>query len=150
MSGPIREFQGEFRFLSNFWMTPIEFDGEVWPSAEHAYQAAKTVDRAWRTRIKFCKTPGLAKRMGKSVPIRNGWEGRRLEVMLRIVRIKFLYDYTLARQLMATGDRELIEGNRWGDTFWGVCNGVGENHLGRILMQVRAELVNDPSGTSVT
>lgn len=38
------------------------------------------------------------------------------------------------------GDAELIEGNTWGDRIWGVCDGVGENRLGKILMRVRAEM----------
>ena len=46
----------------------------------------------------------------------------------------------LALALKYTGDAELIEGNNWGDTFWGVCNGVGENHLGKLLMARRAQL----------
>lgn len=43
-------------------------------------------------------------------------------------------------QLLATGGVELIEGNDWGDAFWGVCGGYGQNWLGVLLMLVRSEL----------
>ncbi len=147
----IAEFQAQYRFLSNFWMVPIEVDGTVWPSVEHAYQGLKTADLVWQARIRACKTPGQAKRFGREVPRRADCTGEmgRVELMLRLVRIKFTYNATMRRQLLETGQAELIEGNSWGDTFWGVCNGVGRNHLGRILMQVRAELISDPSGTSL-
>lgn len=61
--------------------------------------------------------------------------------MSGLVRQKFNHRYPeLRTKLLSTGDLEIIEGNHWGDTFWGVCNGTGENHLGRILMQVREDL----------
>jgi hypothetical protein len=62
----------------------------------------------------------------------------KLDVMLGLLRRKFT-QLDLRRQLLATGDAELIEDNDWGDHFWGVCMGVGENHLGKLLMQVRGE-----------
>jgi predicted NAD-dependent protein-ADP-ribosyltransferase YbiA (DUF1768 family) len=77
--------------------------------------------------------------MGRSVKLRPDWESIKLDVMETAVRIKFT-DPELAAKLIATGDEELIEGNWWNDTFWGVCNGVGENHLGKILMKVRADI----------
>lgn len=57
-----------------------------------------------------------------------------------IVRDKFTRNEDLKAMLLATGDEGLIEGNWWGDTFWGECKGQGENHLGRILMKIRREL----------
>lgn len=43
--------------------------------------------------------------------------------------------------LMRTGESILIEGNTWGDTYFGVCNGVGENNLGKDLMSIRGRLL---------
>jgi ribA/ribD-fused uncharacterized protein len=74
------------------------------------------------------------------VKLRSDWTEIRLEIMEKIVRAKFWQNPHLARKLVATGDQKLVEGNRWNDTFWGVCRGVGENHLGKILMRVREEL----------
>lgn len=61
-------------------------------------------------------------------------------VMLQLLRQKFLGDEELRRKLLRTGDAMLVEGNYWGDTYWGVCFGSGKNMLGKLLMQVREEL----------
>jgi predicted NAD-dependent protein-ADP-ribosyltransferase YbiA (DUF1768 family) len=81
----------------------------------------------------------MAKRYGKIVVMRPDWNDVRLAIMEDLVRQKFLTS-SMERLLLSTGDAELIEGNYWGDTFWGVCRGVGENHLGKILMKIREEL----------
>lgn len=141
MPGPevIDAFRGEYRFLSNFWPTSIAFEGVTYPSVEHAYQAAKASDDVTRARIADAPTARDARRMGRAVPLDDRWEERRLTTMRALVEIKFRR-YDLARRLAATGDAELIEGNSWGDRYWGVCDGEGANHLGRILMEVRAAL----------
>ncbi len=136
---PIYAFDGRYRFLSNFWDVNVRFESETYPSSEHAFQAAKTLDRAWRNRIRNCETAGKAKRMGRKCPLRPNWDNIRLDVMRIILREKFSHPI-LEAQLLMTGDRELIEGNSWGDTFWGVCKGVGENWLGKLLMELRAEI----------
>lgn len=137
-------FKGQYSFLSNFCMDmkPVLLDGQPYPSVEHAYQAAKTQSRDHRKYIQLCATPGLAKRVGRKVPMDENWElgdpPMKRQVMLDLVRQKF-QQRGLRVSLEATGDQELVEVNWWGDTYWGVCTGVGENHLGKILMQVRAE-----------
>lgn len=136
----IAEFQGDYRFLSNFWPAHVEFDGITYPTAEHAYQAAKTLDPAERRRIAALPTPAEAKREGRALPLRPDWEQVKLDVMERCVRYKFSHDADLRARLLATGDAQLEEGNAWGDRFWGVYEGQGENWLGRILMTVRQEL----------
>ena len=136
-------FTGTYRFLSNFWPCPVWYDGRFWPSAEHAYQAAKTTDRKAKLEILAAPTPGRAKGMGGKVRLRPDWNDVRLDVMLEIVRSKFFGNDDLAERLLATGDRTLIEYNSWGDRFWGVDRLFGDegyNHLGRILMKVRTEL----------
>ena len=137
--GVIDSFRGEYGFLSNFHHHPVRYGGAEWMSAEHAYQAAKTADPDERRMIMESDTPGRAKRLGRKCSMRDGWDGMRESVMLAIVRAKFV-DPKLAARLSATGDAELIEGNEWGDTYWGVCRGRGENRLGRILMTVRDEM----------
>ena len=136
----IRGFNGPNRFLSNFYAVEFDFEGMSWPSAEHAYQAMKTLDGNLRERIQALDTPGKAKRLGKSIQLRNNWENIKRDKMLQILRAKFAEGTLMAAKLLATEDEQLIEENYWGDTYWGVCRGVGENHLGRILMLVRAEL----------
>lgn len=119
----------------------IEYEEVNFPSVEHAYQAAKCQDYTMRWNVAMQPTPGWAKIWGRKVTLRPDWESIKLQVMLDLVRIKFAVP-ELRAKLLATGDAELIEGNYWGDRFWGVCKGVGENHLGKILMQVREEIRN--------
>jgi len=136
----IREFQGKYRFLSNFFPSPVAMDGKEYPSVEHAYQAAKTLDKDRREVIRQQETPGRAKRAGQRAPLRKDWDEVKLRVMEILVRRKFKSHDNLKKRLLATGDEELIEGNTWNDTFWGVCRGRGQNHLGKILMKIREEL----------
>ena len=137
---PIDSFQGEYRFLSNFYPAQVIFEGITYPTAEHAYQAAKSLDPNDRKEIAAAPSPAEAKRAGRALKLRNDWETAKFDVMERVVRDKFTRNAELRDRLLATGDAELIEGNTWGDRIWGVYQGEGENHLGRILMNVRGEL----------
>ena len=136
----IESFSGVFRFLSNFYAAPVHYEGIDYPTSEHAFQAAKTVDKNQRLNIAMLETPGEAKRYGKTVRIRSAWDDVRVGVMAEIVNEKFIQNPHLLEMLLATDDMELIEGNTWGDTFWGVCDGEGENNLGKVLMAVREHL----------
>ena len=134
----IVRFAGPYRFLSNFFARPLLWEGKRFPTAEHAYQAAKCSRSHEFEMIRNAPSPGAAKRMGRKIAIRNDWEAVKEKVMLSVVRAKF-EDAYLRRLLTATGTAALIEGNEWGDRFWGVCRGEGENRLGKILMKVRSE-----------
>lgn len=138
---PIRSFSGEHRWLSNFWPAAVRLGTITFPTVEHAYQAAKFDDPAFHRQLLTC-TPGQAKRAAREIPIRADWEIVKLRVMETLVHQKFLVHDDLKARLLATGDAALIEGNHWGDRFWGVDarTGVGENHLGQILMRVRERL----------
>jgi ribA/ribD-fused uncharacterized protein len=133
---PIDAFKGRYAFLSNFYAAPVQYCGEAYPTVEHAYQAAKTLDFDVRRRIRAARTPGVAKRIGQLVSLRPQWDIMRCDVMMTLVWQKFL-DAQLRLRLLDTGTRPLIEGNGWGDRFWGVAGGQGENQLGRILMIIR-------------
>lgn len=134
----IDSFKGGYGFLSNFYMCTVLFDGISYCSSENAYQAQK-VEPSLRQPFALV-TPGVSKRMGKNGKIRSDWESVKDGIMLSILRAKFQQNLVLALRLRNTGNEILIEGNTWGDTYWGVCNGVGHNKLGRMLMQVRSEL----------
>jgi len=131
-------FTGRWRFLSNFYPCTVPHMGMNFPSAEHAYQASKVYSIDERIRIKEMITPGAAKRYGAGVRLRADWESVKLDEMRAVVRAKFESSPALRSDLAATGDMELIEGNNWGDRFWGQVDGVGLNWLGRILMDLRA------------
>jgi ribA/ribD-fused uncharacterized protein len=137
---PITSFSGSFKFLSNFYRHPFRFDDQDWPTAEHAYQWMKTLDPVERGKIRNAPTPGKAKALGRKVMLRNDWESIRIPVMLQILQAKFR-DLGLAEMLILTEPRECIEGNAWGDVFWGQCNGIGENWLGKLLMLVRSQKI---------
>lgn len=135
----IDSFSGRHRFLSNFYPASIVLDGEEYPTVEHAYQAAKTVDSLARAFIRGLSRAGDAKRAGKAFPLRPDWEEMKLPIMESLLWQKFAAP-PLRTWLLDTGDQVLVEGNYWGDEFWGVCRGRGENHLGKLLMKVRNEL----------
>jgi ribA/ribD-fused uncharacterized protein len=137
----ITEFTGQFRFLSNFYLSPVHISPYTFPSAEHAFQAMKTLDPAACERIQAVKTPAEAKRLGRLVTKRPDWDAwYRVYAMHTVLSEKFTPSTSLADQLLDTGDAILQEGNNWGDTYWGVCNGKGQNMLGVLLMCVRENL----------
>jgi len=141
MSEVIDRFRGEFDWLSNFFLCQVEFEGMNFSNVEAAFQAAKCLDMKERERF-FGLSGGQAKRLGRRVELRSDWEEVKIEIMRQVLKSKFTQNSELREKLIATGDTELIEGNNWNDRFWGVCRGVGKNHLGKLLMEVRAELVN--------
>jgi len=143
----IKEFKDDYRFLSNFWLVDVEYEGVYYPSTEHAYQAAKTLNKEERKLILAQPTPGKAKRMGStSITLRPDWDEQRIPIMTDLTRQKFKNNSILNNLLLSTGNEKIIEGNRWGDTFWGrdLRTNKGQNNLGRIIMQVRDEIKSHP------
>jgi ribA/ribD-fused uncharacterized protein len=141
----ISQFTGNYRFLSNFHPSPIMDESVaswLFPTVEHYYQASKAVDMDDRAMIADADTPGQAKSLGRTVRLRPDWEAVKLLVMRRALYLKFIQDTPLAAGLLSTDSQVLVEGNHWGDKFWGVDikNGQGANWLGFLLMCRRAEL----------
>lgn len=147
-SKTIDEFDGDYRFLSNFDSCKMhaEFDGKKIdvPTLEHAYQAGKA--RTWADFLSVCQapTPLRSKRIGRKIRCVPAWDETKVGFMYNLLKIKF-EDPKLRKKLLDTGDAELIEGNFWHDTFWGKCEcvlhkGEGKNQLGKLLMKVRREL----------
>jgi len=138
----IDKFRGKYGFLSNFYESPIEDENITYPTVEHYFQAQKTLNREEKLKIAKATKPAKAKKMGRQVKLRKDWEDIKLQVMEKALRLKF-QDSTLRKKLIATGDEELVEGNPWGDRYWGVCNGSGKNKLGKLLMKIRKELQDE-------
>lgn len=136
----INNFEHEFAFLSNFYDSPIVHEGIRYPTVEHYYQAMKTEDLQVRKRISRLPHPAMAKKFGRTVELRKDWENVKLDVMRDGLLLKFSTHENLRKLLLETGVAKLVEGNTWGDIYWGVCRGRGQNHLGRLLMQVRTVL----------
>lgn len=139
MSSPILGFFNSYHFLSNFYLCDVEYDGLVYPSSENAFQAAKCERIAERNDFVNI-SPNKSKQKGHEVQMRSDWDEVKFQVMYDICKCKFTQNPILREKLIATGDAYLEETNTWGDRIWGVCNGVGENNLGKILMRIREEL----------
>lgn len=168
----INLFKDTYRWLSNFYLSPVKYEGIWFPCSENAYQAKKSshlsneeiaryigaenmvkyqlsLDMKNLGYYYFSKIkPSEAKKMGKTIPARPDWETIKVDVMKDIIRLKFTQSSKLKTRLLATGDEELVEGNLWHDNFWGNCTCSkcrsikGTNMLGKILMEVREELKN--------
>jgi len=141
----INGFEGEYRFLSNFWPCKIEWQGQEFQCSEALYMAFKSGDPA-----DFARFAPLdareAKKLGKTVVLRADWDQAKISIMRNVLALKFRQNADLREKLLATGEAELIEKNWWRDEFWGVCNGVGENWLGRMLSELREKLREEEYG----
>jgi len=155
----IDDFRGDYFFLSNFAPAQVSLDGMQFPTVEHAYQAAKTLDPQERERIMGASTPDLARKMGRKLSQRPEWPEMKVKIMQDLVWQKFNGHPDLEKLLLATGGSELVEGNTWHDNFWGDCRcsqcaaAPVQNWLGRILMEVRERLRQkgpDPEGPATT
>lgn len=141
----IAGFQGEYRWLSNFWPAIIRVEDITFPTVEHAYVAAKSLepfaqpDLAWYLRLRSA----AVKKIGRGLTCKPDWDDIKLDVMLDLTRKKYgEANPDLGKRLLGTGDEYIEETNHWGDTFWGVCDGVGHNWLGLIIQDVRKEIQN--------
>lgn len=136
----ITQFRGDYFFLSNFYQTEVEYEGIFYRNSEAAYQAQKA--KTQRDKFIFTTLSGKeAKYAGRNIPIRDDWDEVKLSIMEEIVRRKFEQNQVIRKKLLDTGDALLVEGNDWGDEFWGVDlkTGIGANNLGKILMKIRSE-----------
>ena len=155
----IRGFSGSYRFLSNFHYASITFADPsteeglaadlnfiiTAPTAEHAYQALKTLRPQEREAVLKSPSPAAARAIGRRITLRPNWDRIRQPKMKLVQFTKYHQHLYLRRRLLDTGERVLVEENHWGDTYWGQCRGQGTNYLGRLLMEVRSELREEKS-----
>ena len=128
-------FRDDYYFLSNFYPAPITIHGVTWPTAEHMYQACKSPDASSREQIRLHPSRGL-KAFVRTIAIRPEWNKIRVECMRCILMYKFEQHPDLMKRLLAITE-PLVEDNYWNDTFWGKCGGIGQNMLGKLLMEIR-------------
>ena len=138
-------FGGDYEFLRNDFECNVMLDGEMYSSVERAFQAAKTDDKEKREEIKNAATLRDARKLGRNFTLSPTWKNDRLVVMKDLLKSKFNDNLALKFKLLLTEDAELIQGGMTnGDQFWGVDEfGVGENHLGKLLMEVRNNIAFD-------
>lgn len=136
----ISNFENDYSFLSNYFESTFVFQGLYYKSVEHAYQSMKAISHKDAEMIRLSETPDHAKKLSRIIKKKSNWDLIKRPLMKKIVKQKFLHNPILLSNLLDTFPQELIEGNWWGDTYWGLCNGVGQNQLGKILMELRDEL----------
>jgi predicted NAD-dependent protein-ADP-ribosyltransferase YbiA (DUF1768 family) len=144
----IKGFFGEYRWLSNFGAAIVMLDGVQYGGVEPAYQAAK-----WRPehREYFATCTNneaitYNRDRNPDLYISNEWDVAKLGVMRFLLEQKFNPELNPdnAQKLVETQGRYLEETNWWNDTFWGKnLAGEGQNNLGRLIMEIRAELVEE-------
>ncbi len=140
----ILAFRGRWTKLGNYSSCVVFYEGHAYQSVEHAYQAQKSLDPGIQKMIRDQPTPATAKRVARQVLLRPDWDDVKLALMRDLLREKFSQEPERSI-LLSTGSRLLVEGNWWHDCFWGQCPvGTGENWLGRLLMDVRTELMAGP------
>jgi len=144
----IGEFRGEYRFLSNFSKHSfIDKDGITWATSEHYYQAKKVAlanDPLREAMIMRSTDPGEAKKLAVGIKPDN-WYDISIDIMRQALRYKFDQNEDIKQKLLDTGDALILEGNHWGDVFWGVCKGKGLNMLGKLLMELRNDYRREES-----
>lgn len=141
----IKEFEGEYRWLSNFWISPFNLNGKHYRSVEHFYQASKATNDQDHEYVRMLFTPNQTKKAGKTIQCRQDWATVKNDIMRIGVWEKFKQNNELREKLIATGDAILEEGNWWNDLHFGIDNktGKGENWLGKILMETREKIKNE-------
>jgi ribA/ribD-fused uncharacterized protein len=135
----IKGFFGEYRWLSNYHVCEVEYDGRLFTSSEAAYHSAKNEDSYIKEQLQKL-SPLESKQFGSKIRLRKDWESLKREVMYDCLKSKFTRNKDLSAKLLETGSKYLEETNYWDDTYWGVCNGKGKNMLGELLMKIRNEI----------
>lgn len=135
-----------FGAFSNLFRRSIEFDGEVFPTSEHAYQAGKARKPEVRRWLMEAPTPALLAMAAHGLyywDVAPGWSSTKFDRMRRVLRAKFTQHEDLRTLLLSTGDARLVESatvDNEVNRLWGEVNGVGRNMLGQLLMELRSEL----------
>ena len=139
---------GSYGYLSNLAPYGIEIEGQDWRTVEHYFQAQKFAGTPYANFIQKLRKPQVVKRLGNEMdwPLRSDWDTIQEDVMREAIGRKFASHANIRRQLLRTGNAILVESAPT-DYYWGSgADGSGKNRLGRILMDVRAELQQDPIG----
>lgn len=133
-------------YLCNFYMRPMTYKGRKYSNAEAAYQAQKCKEKADINSFVdggLFSSPAAAREHGQTIPIVDNWDDIRVEVMFDVIKEKFLQNPDLAARLLKTKGMLITEGDRFEDTFWGLTENGGENHLGNILMYIRDNILSE-------
>ncbi len=132
-------YGGGWNCFSNFSAHQVEYDGTLWPTSEHAFQAAKTLNEDEKNKIKLARSPQEALLLGRSVMLRSDWESVKVDILESILRAKYTQHLAIQEKLFQSQGKELIEASPV-DSFWGIGpGGTGENMCGKLWMKIREE-----------
>lgn len=132
----INDFSNDNFYLSNFYYSNITYEGIEYKSIEAAFQASKTTNFDIKKKLSLM-SPSQARVEGEKITPRENWDETKLIIMKELIILKFTFNPNLRNKLINTGNTSLVNNNNWGDKYWGVCDGEGDNRLGIILMEVR-------------
>lgn len=139
---PIKFYELQFYMFSNFSSFAVEYDGRMWPTSEHAYQAMKFLERELQEEVRGQRSAHAAMKLAQSMhaSYRPDWKEVRVAIMKEVCRAKLQQHDYIQRKLLTTGARRLVESSPR-DDFWGWgAKQDGQNHLGKIWMELREEL----------
>jgi ribA/ribD-fused uncharacterized protein len=131
--------------FSNFAASPFKIGGKIWKTSEHYFQAQKFAGTEHEEELRLVDSPMVVARMGRSRqrPLRRDWETVKDDIMREALRAKFTQHEDLKKILLETGDAILVE-HTANDNYWGDGgDGSGRNMLGKLLMELREELVDE-------
>jgi N-glycosidase YbiA len=139
---PIHFYTPQFYVLNNFSAHAIEFRGELYPTAEHAYQASKCTDPDGQNAIRNARSPLLAKILANDTykaAKDPDWESKKVAVVEEILRAKLAQHPEACEALRESGHEDIVEDSPT-DYFWGEgADGSGQNVLGKLWMKLRDE-----------
>lgn len=134
--------------FSNLYRRPIEFEGEVFATSEHAYQAGKARKPEVRRWLMEAPSPSLLAMAAHGLyywDVAPGWSKFKFDRMRKVLAAKYTQHDDLRSLLLSTGEHQLIESatvDNDVNRLWGEVNGVGQNMLGKMLMDLRSEMRN--------
>ena len=138
-------YEQEFYPFSNFSSFKLHWKGYDWMTSEHAYHSEKFEDAGVLEKLKSTRSAHEAMELAyaNKDTCRSDWNNVKLKIMKDILRAKVEQHPYIKKKLLDSGDKKLIE-NSWRDAYWGWGDhGDGENHLGRLWMEVRGEMLNE-------
>lgn len=139
----ICQFRGEYYFLSNLYPCHLQYDDMDFLSLEHAYLYLKYNNNDFRYKCLSDIPANILKKSTTGLTLTKDWNSIKIHTMYELLKIKFNNE-PYKSLLLDTSNQNIVEGNNWNDTFWGVdintTPNYGENHLGRLIMKVRDEL----------
>ncbi len=139
---PVFFYEHEFYVFSNFSSFMLEWKGELWMTSEHAYHSEKFPDGEIKEALRKARSAHDSMKIAYTHKDKYpaNWDEIKLGIMKEILHAKVAQHPYVKKKLLESGDRQLIE-DSWRDDFWGWGpNKDGENHLGKLWMEVRDEI----------